>query len=252
MTSMPVVDVVILTWNDGPTVTDAIESALASSGVDVAVWVVDNGSDPAADVERDPRIALYRSPTNLGVAPGRAVGIALGSAPYICLLDSDARLEPSCLDRLVAAVASESVGMSVPVFVGQRPEASAGRGPTFARKVARGLGLTTTYAPSGAFRDGRCEVDFGIGACQVIRRDVYDAVGGLDTSIFYGPEDVDLCLRVRQAGWSVTQIAAAGCHHPPRRRNRSLLTRRGIKHGREVVRHLWRHRRRTTARVAGC
>jgi GT2 family glycosyltransferase len=254
MKEKPLVDVVILTWNDGPELTDAISSALESDGVDVCVWVVDNGSEPAAEVERDPRVTLFRSPTNLGVAPGRAVGIALGTAPYVCLLDSDARLEPTCLGRLVAVTSEELVGLAVPVFVDQSPESSAGRAPTAARKIARGVGLTATYARSrDRASDGTWNVDFGIGACQVMRRDVYEAVGGLDTSIFYGPEDVDLCLRIGRGGWSVKQVADAACHHPPRRRNRSLLTRRGLRHASAVVRHLWRHRRGSSRQVVpGC
>jgi GT2 family glycosyltransferase len=253
MSGTPLVDVVILTWNDGPCLADAIDSALTSESVDVRIWVVDNGSQPAASVRHDPRVTVFRSPTNLGVAPGRAVGVSFGTAEYVCLLDSDARLEPACLCRLVRAIDTASAGLAVPVFAGQSPEASAGRAPTMARKLARGLGFTANYA--GVRREPAAltwKVDFGIGACQVMRRDVYDAVGGLDTSIFYGPEDVDLCLRIRTAGWEVLQVADAACHHPPRRRNRSLLTRRGLKHAFAVVRHLRRHRRISRAQVAGC
>jgi GT2 family glycosyltransferase len=254
MNERPLVDVVILTWNDGAELMCAVRSALASDGVDVRVWVIDNGSEPAAEVERDPRISLFRSPTNLGVAPGRALGVALGTATYVCLLDSDARLESTCLARLVAVTSQEGTGLAVPVFLGQYPEASAGRAPTAVRKLARGLGLTASYASSrDVVQDGSWDVDFGIGACQVMRRSVYEAVGGLDTSIFYGPEDVDLCLRIGRAGWSVKQVADARCHHPARRRNRSLLTRRGLRHGSAVVRHLWKHRRTSSRQVsAGC
>ena len=253
MTGKPLVDVVILTWNDDSCLQEAIDSALASEGVDVCLWVVDNGSEPAAEVVRDPHVTLYRSPTNLGVASGRALGIALGAAPYVCLLDSDARLERSCLAQLVTAIECDAGGLAVPVFVGQSPEASAGRAPTLAGKLGRGLGLTATYARTrSAVTAHKWEVDFGIGACQVMRRDVYEAVGGLDISIFYGPEDVDLCLRIRRAGWPVVQVANAACYHPPRRRNRSLLTRRGLRHAHAVIRHLWRHRRKPTTRVAGC
>ena len=48
--SGPEVDVVILTWNDGPLLDAAVDSALVSQGVDVRVFVVDNGSDPPATV----------------------------------------------------------------------------------------------------------------------------------------------------------------------------------------------------------
>ena len=74
-------------------------------------------------------------------------------------------------------------------------------------------------------------------------RSAFDQVAGLDETYFYGPEDVDFCLRLRERGWRIVQLEAALVHHPPRRRNRRLFTRRGMRHARAVCRHLWRHRR---------
>lgn len=241
----PRVDVVVLAWNDGDLLDDAVASALASTGVDVEVLVVDNGSETPVVPSSDPRVGLIRNATNRGVAPGRAQGIGRTDAPVVCLLDSDARLAPDCLATLLAALDDPQVALVAPVFVNQPPEAGAGRAPTFARKVARALGLTDRYAgvPHEA-HDRMWDVDFAIGACQVIRRTAYDEIGGLDENIFYGPEDVDLCLRLRDAGWRVVQVDAA-CEHPARRRQRQVFTRRGWAHARAVARHLWRHRRHT-------
>jgi len=86
------------------------------------------------------------------------------------------------------------------------------------------------------------DVDFAIGACQLVRREVFEAAGGFDEEYFYGPEDVDFCLRLREGGLRIVQVADAGCHHPPRRRNRAVFTRRGMRHATAVARHLWRHR----------
>lgn len=236
------VDVVILTWNDGELLNQAIESALASEGVDVRVIVVDNGSDPGAVVPCDRGLSLIRNPVNVGVAPGRNQGAAVAGAPYVCFLDSDARLLPDTLARLVEALeTSPGAALAAPVFSGQRPEASAGRAPTLTVKALRVLGLRDTYQamphPGPSW-----DVDFAIGACQLVRRDSFVAVGGFDESYFYGPEDVDLCLRLREAGSRVVQVGPARCDHPPRRRNRGLFTRRGLQHALAVTRHLWRHR----------
>ena len=236
------VDVVILTWNDGELLERAVDSALASEDVDVRVIVVDNGSDPLAVVPCERGLTLVRNPVNIGVAPGRNQGAALATAPYVCFLDSDARLLPGTLARLVEAMeGSPEVALAAPVFNGQRPEASAGRAPSLRVKALRVLGLRDIYQPvphSGPSWD----VDFAIGACQLVRRQQFVDVGGFDESYFYGPEDVDLCLRLREVGWRVVQVGPAGCDHPPRRRNRGLLTRRGLSHVLAVARHLWRHR----------
>jgi GT2 family glycosyltransferase len=239
----PRVDVVILAWNDGELLDAALASALASEDVDVEVFVVDNGSDVPVTVPVRPDVHLLRQAENLGVARGRAVGVAAGTAPYVCLLDSDARLHPGSLAALAGTLeADDGVALAGPVFDGQRPEESGGRAPTLAVKVQRALGWRDDYRALGPAEGPSWDVDFVIGACQVFRRRAYDAAGGLDTTIFYGPEDVDLCLRMKAGGGRVVQVRAAGCDHPPRRRNRRLLTRRGLAHAWQVVRHLWRHR----------
>jgi len=234
------VDVVIITWNDGEVLVEAIASAIASSGVEVRLVVVDNGSSPPAEVDG---VDMIRNSTNRGVAVARNQGARAGSNDYVCFLDSDARLHQESLLRLVQPlIEDETIGLAAPVFAGQEPGASAGRAPTFGRKVMRVLNVTSTYESTSTSSSGRWDIDFAIGACQLFRRTAFEAVGGLDESYFYGPEDVDFCLRLREAGWRLVQVADAPVEHPPRRRNRQLLTRRGLRHAWAVCRHLWRHR----------
>jgi GT2 family glycosyltransferase len=167
----------------------------------------------------------------------------------VCFLDSDARLHPGALEALVQPMVTDaSIGLTAPVFTDQLPEASGGRAPTLPRKVSRALNRTDLYASMpGQGRGASWDVDFVIGACQLFRRDAYDAVGGLDDAAAFGPEDVDFCLRLKAAGWRVQQVARAGCDHPARRAFKGLLTRRGLLHSAAVVRHLWRHRARSAA-----
>ncbi len=239
------VDVVILTWNDGPLLEIALESALGSRGVAVQVIVVDNASDPPAVVPRDPRVELLVNRENRGVAAARNQGARRGTAPFVCFLDSDARLEPDSLGRLLEPLRADAdVAMSAPVFNDQAPAASAGKAPTASTKLARLMNRRSDYDTSAATVGAApsWDVDFAIGACQVFRRDAFTAVGGLDESFFYGPEDVDFCLRLRERGWRVVQVRDAGCEHPPRRRFRGLLSKRGAAHAWAVTRYLWRHR----------
>ncbi len=242
------IDVVILSWNDGPLVDVAVESALASIGVDVRVLVVDNGSMPPVRLgSNDDRVRVIRNNENRGVASGRNQGVHATDAPIVCFLDSDARLESRCLATLAAALSDPDVAVAVPVFTDQSPQQSAGRAPTLTRKLLRLCNLRSSYAGAAPSAAAVWDVDFGIGACQVFRRAAFDAVGGLDESYLFGPEDVDFCLRVRKLGSRVVQVRGAHCDHPARRGHRALLTRRGIAHAAAVCRHLWRHR--NTARA---
>ncbi len=240
--TLPDVDVVILTWNDGALLERAVRSALDSEDVRATIVVVDNGSDPPAEVVVDPRVALVRLESNVGVSRGRNIGVRAGTASLVCLLDSDAVLHRRTLAVLADAGAVSGVGLTGPVFSGQRPEDSGGAAPTLYRKVRRVLGWSASYGSTRDTRSNRWDVDFVIGACQLFRRDAYDAVGGIDERWFYGPEDADFCMRLREAGWRVVQCQDAACDHPPRRRNRRLLTRRGLAHAKAVAEFLWRHR----------
>jgi GT2 family glycosyltransferase len=245
----PLVDVIVLTWNDGACLHTAVESALAGQIDGVRVIVVDNGSEPAAEVGAHERVRLIRNEHNRGVAAARNQGAVTGDAPFVMFLDSDARLHPGAVAAMLVAFDDPAVGLVAPSFTGQPSEASAGRAPTLARKVARGLNLTAAYGatplvPGAASR----RVDFAIGACQMFRRVAFDAVGGLDETYFYGPEDVDFCLRLKDAGWQVVQLVAAVCDHPPRRRHKKLLSAGGRRHARAVLTH-FRHRRAVARRA---
>lgn len=238
----PEIDVVVLTWNDGDLLKKAIGSAMKSREVSVNVIVVDNGSQPPAIVPTG--VTLLRNDQNVGVAAGRNQGVRAGSAPLVLLLDSDAELLPDSLATLVDEQLRTDAGVIVPVFDDQEPEASAGDAPGLARKALRVMGKTAHYARRHDSSEPSWPVEFGIGACQLFPRSVWEAIGGIDESFFYGPEDVDFCLRVLDHGREVRQAAGAPVIHPPRRRHRKPLNRAGIKHAWAVVRYLTRHRRR--------
>jgi GT2 family glycosyltransferase len=136
-------DVVILTWNDAALLDTAVDSVLASTGVEVSVVVVDNGSVPPARVVQDARVQQLRNEQNRGVAAARNQGCRVRRAEYVCFLDSDAWVEPPALAALVQVLRQDpTVALVGPVFAGQRPTASGGRAPSLGRKVARALGFT--------------------------------------------------------------------------------------------------------------
>lgn len=251
MQDPPAVDVVTLTWNDGDRLNRSMEATLASAGVNVTLTVVDNGSDPAPTVPADPRVRLIRNPTNRGVR-ARNQGVQPTGAEYVAFVDSDACVHQDTLATLAAALqANPGAALAAPVFDGQAPEESAGAAPTLTRKLSRLAGVTRSYSSRRDPRAPVWDVDFAISACWVFRREVFTALGGLDETYFYGPEDVDFCLRVRLAGWRIIQVAAAHCDHPPRRRFRRPFSVAGARHATAVARHLWRHRhfRRQMART---
>lgn len=233
--TLPDVDVVILTWNDGDDAAVCAASAVRSTGVRPHVLVVDNGST----IPFSPRdgISVLRFESNLGVAGGRNCGIRAGNAPYVAIVDSDAVLDPSSLERLLEPLlADPAIGMASPVFVDVPAAHTAGRHPSAWRKLARGLGLTRAYgsmAGGGAWSD----VEFTIGACQVFRRSLYDEVGGIEPQGLFGPEDVEFCRQIRLSGSRIVQVRGTGVSHEARRAWRSVFSRRGLHHLVSIVRY---------------
>ena len=210
-----------------------------------SVLVLDNGSAVPFEFDESPHVKVIRSPVNLGVAAGRNRLAAASSADLVCFLDSDAQTRPKCLSELAMALSGDPrIAVAGPVFDAVHPDESAGVEPSSLRKLARGLRLTRRYRHAGPFMDGTRNVDFVIGACQMVRRDVFERIGGFDESIFFGPEDLDLCVRLRGEGFRTVQVESAVAIHQARRSHRNLLSGRGRRHAAAVLRYHLRSARK--------
>jgi GT2 family glycosyltransferase len=86
------------------------------------------------------------------------------------------------------------------------------------------------------------DVDYVIGACQVIRREAFADVGPLDEQFFYGPEDVDYAIRMWQNGWRVTYVPQALVRHDEQRlTQRRVLSRLTLTHAAGLARYFRKH-----------
>jgi hypothetical protein len=259
--------VIILTWNSQ----GVIEGCLSSlekglTAYPFEVIVVDNGSrdDTLAILRHQyPWVRLMRNRTNRGVAPARNQGLRSARGEYLIILDDDTVVQPDALDRLIAYMETHcEVGLCGPQLTNfeGRYHLSCRLFPTLSYKFVRRLPFefarSMTRAVEMADWDHATirEVDYMIGACQVIRSSALAEVGLLDEHIFYGPEDVDFCLRLHQSGWHVVYNPEAVVMHRERRVTRSLFSFLGYQHMRGLVYYFWKHgywfsRRRLYARL---
>jgi GT2 family glycosyltransferase len=102
----------------------------------------------------------------------------------------------------------------------ERLQASAARAPTPGRLVAHSAALDRAcprlFPPHfmiGLDHAETRKVDQVMGAFLLIRRPLFEQLGGFDERFFLYYEDADLCLRARQAGWDVVHFAGAGVRH---------------------------------------
>lgn len=247
--------VVILSWNSTEVLADCLASLPHGfSSPSYEVIVIDNGTrtlPPAALRFLFPWMQLVVNRKNRGVAPARNQGMRLTRGQYVILLDDDTLVKPAAFDCLLVYMDTHpEVGLCGPKLVDAQGDLqlSCRLFPTLGDKLARRFPFAFTRQISREVEladwDHRSvrDVDYVIGACQVIRRAALMEVGFLDERILYGPEDVDLCLRMRQAGWRVVYNPDAVVVHQERRAARSAWSRLGWRHLRGLLYYFGKHR----------
>jgi GT2 family glycosyltransferase len=189
MTAPLAVDVIILSWNRVDDTIAAIESAAAQRGVDTRIFIVDQGSTPDCLSQLDllvarlPNAQLRKLSSNSGVAGGRNIATAMGTAPFVVALDSDAVFEDEwTLARAVAHLEHDpqlcAIGFHIKNFF-----------------TGRNDDTSWDYAGRGA-ADSRFATTRFIGAGHAIRRAAFEAVGGYDERLFFCGEELDLSYRM--------------------------------------------------------
>jgi GT2 family glycosyltransferase len=207
---------VVVNWNGGAVVREAVLSLLAQD-VETEVVVVDNastdGSADALEVAFGARIRVLKNATNVGWGAGNNAGIRASDAPFVVVLNSDAVAAPGFVRELVAAAESgPRVGMVAPKVLDY---AEAGRIDTvghllYPDGLNRGRGRLEV--DRGQF-DGVGDVLFPSGAAALYRRAVFDDVGLFDEAFFLYGDDAELGLRARLAGWGCVLAPRAVARH---------------------------------------
>jgi N-acetylglucosaminyl-diphospho-decaprenol L-rhamnosyltransferase len=213
--SPPAIDVAIVNWNTATAALTAANAYRASKGVEVTVTIVDNDSRPEQrDLLREDcpeGVRLDLSDENLGY--GRAANRALrgGRGEVICVSNPDVLPEPGALAALAAALATEPrAGMVGPVFGGDTDRYHAalpGTGTMLARIFAGSFGERPQPSPPPG---DVAEVEQPSGACFVMRRELWEGVGGFDEGFFLWYEDVDLAKRLLDADYH--NLVAGSAH----------------------------------------
>jgi GT2 family glycosyltransferase len=246
---------VILVWRSASVIERCLGSLSDPAALVDEVVVVDNASADGS-VNRalaiSPGATIVPQSHNLGVAAGRQAGVAKATQELILFLDDDAELMPGTLAALQSfLVANPNAAVVAPRMVDRAGNGipSARGFPTIAGKLGSimPLSLLARAAQRERFKYAKAvkptPVDYVIGACQLIRRSALESIGGLDTDFFYGPEDVDMCLRLWKNGWQTWLMPSATFVHPPRRSARSLRhALASARHAAALIRYFAKHR----------
>ena len=195
-----------------------------TKGVDYEVIVVDNASkDGSVDAVRArfPHVTVIANDENSGFAKACNQAAVVSSGRYLLLLNSDTVMQQGTLRTMVSCLDQHlDIGA---VSCLQRDEQgrvvqSCFPFPSIRDHVRYAETLPTVVrrlvgAPSSMDCTRSQDVEWANGACLMIRKALFDRLGGLDERFFMYFEDVDLCRRVQQLGYRVRHVAEGEVVH---------------------------------------
>jgi hypothetical protein len=212
---------VVLNYRTADQTSLAIRSLQTSLPPPGEILIVDNNSgDGSADALRRAfsSVRVMESNTNLGFPGGCNLGIrtALESgARFVLLVNSDAILAPHAIEQLLAAMdQNPQLGIVAPVVLSrEEPDHVATAGISFSERTGRMRHRAAGRRFSALGTEAIHVVDAVSGCVMLIRREVFDRIGFLDDSYFFSFEDVDFCLRARDAGFVTACVQDARAYH---------------------------------------
>ncbi|KAA0893318.1 glycosyltransferase family 2 protein [Oryzomonas rubra] len=213
---MPMISIIILTWNGKTFLQPCLDALAAQSYRDFETILVDNGSrDGSADYVRNayPWVRLVELPENVGFAEGNNRGLAVAQGAHIVTLNNDTAVQPEFLAELVAAVeADPGIGMVAAKMLNFYRTGridSVGVRPTTA---GLGINIGVGEADEGQY-DVPSEVFGPCAGAALYRRAMLEEIGFFDGDFFAYYEDLDLAWRGRLAGWRAVTAPRAVVYH---------------------------------------
>lgn len=263
--------VIVVSWNVRDLLRRCLQSILAA--VDgsapprtLEILVVDNASadGSAAMVQAEfPTVRLIANDRNRGFTAANNQGLAASRGRYLLLLNPDAELLDGALAAMVGCMeAHPEVGVLGPqlLYPDGSVQSSRRRFPTVAtalvestviqewwrdNRVLRRYYMLDTPPPPGEPQP----VDWLVGACLLVRRAVYEQVGGLDEGFFMYSEELDWCRRIKDAGWQVLYLPTARVIHHEGKSSEQVVPARHIHFQSSKVRYFRKHHGRLTAEL---
>lgn len=207
------VAVVILNWNGKKFLEQFLPSVVSCTSSSAEIIVADNAStDDSVSFlkENFPKIRVIENTTNGGFSKGYNDALKKIEAEYYVLLNSDVEVTPGWIDAVINSMdADSSIAACQPKVKDfnnkshfEYAGAAGGYIDKFGYPFCRGRILDNLEEDKGQYNDAR-EVFWATGACLFIRAEYYHKVGGLDEDFFAHMEEIDLCWRLKNAGYKI-------------------------------------------------
>ena len=195
----------------------------ANGNSSVEIVVADNGStDDSLKVLREefPGVKTIVLDQNYGFAEGYNRAINQIDSEYVVLLNSDVEVTDGWLDTLLDYMDTHPRVAAVQPKIRswlhkdhfEHAGAAGGYLNILGYPYCRGRNFRGVEQDNGQY-DSIVEVDWTSGACMCVRTKIYKEVGGLDAAFFAHMEEIDLCWRMRRAGWKLMCVPQSVVYH---------------------------------------
>lgn len=259
---VPFVSAIVLNYRTPQDAVRCVEALLNQTLQSLEILMVDNHSeDDSIGLLRNrfgkhPRVRIIEARVNLGYGQGNALGIRSARGRYLFITNPDNELEPGGLERMVAALEEDpTIGILAPTLMHEDGTIrdSCRTFPSvldvlIKRTVLRWLcrKRLARYL-AGDIRSTRepRDVDWVVGTCMLLRRELYEQLGGFDPRFFIFFDDIDLCRRVGQSGKRVVYFPFVRATDRKRRLSEGgiaslLFHRAGRSHLMSAAKYFWK------------
>jgi hypothetical protein len=201
------ISVIIVNYNTADFLTVCLHSVFSQTGATFDVWVVDNASsDKSVQFvhEQFPQVHLLVSPENLGFAKANNMALEHATGEFIFYLNPDTQVQPDCFRTMLQFMETNpSVGMAGTRLLY----------PDYSHQNSVEASYPSQRYASGELTGLPGSIAWLLGASLFARRKVMNQVHGFCEAFFLYGEDIDLSIKVRQAGWELGFIPEAEVIH---------------------------------------
>ena len=213
----------ILNYNGKKWFEQYLSTVFKSSSYPFVVSIIDNASTDSS-IEYlnsfSEQVEITPLEKNFGFAEGYNIGLEDVTEKYVVLLNSDVRVTANWLDPILRLMEEdEGIAVVQPKVLSDRDNkyfehagAAGGFMDSLAYPFCRGRIFDTCEEDHGQYDDIR-EIFWASGAAMVVRKSVWDNLGGFDSSFFAHMEEIDFCWRVQRAGYKVYYQSESTVYH---------------------------------------
>lgn len=225
--STPQLSVIIVSYNTRDMTLKCLRTLFDNlGGISAEVWVVDNAShDGSVEAIRQefPDVLMVANEGNAGFGEANNQAMQQARGQWFLLLNSDAFVHEGAISSLIEySKAHPEAGVVGPKLLNADGslQRSCYRFPSPGHAWRENLWISVLVPPSSRWsdlrrwsHDGERQVDFVIGACLLLRRAVFEQVGGFDERFWMYSEETDWQQRMAQKGWKVMFVPQAVVTH---------------------------------------